>query len=88
MNNRKPGNPDVWVNWVIGDAATIDSEDTQLPAASQVAKTNYLIKKLNKIAKDRAFSAPLVFHNQDSLAYIGNWKTIFDKTGQVRRTVS
>ena len=67
-----------------------------LPVANQKAK--YLVKKLNKIAKDQEFSAPLKFHNQASLAYIGNWcvfykfliihpeyfcrRAIYDKTGQ------
>jgi NADH dehydrogenase FAD-containing subunit len=42
-----------------------------LLVANQKAK--YLVKKLNKIAKDQEFSAPFEFHNQGSLAYIGNW---------------
>ena len=42
-----------------------------LPVANQKAK--YLVKKLNKIAKDQEFLAPFEFHNQGSLAYIGNW---------------
>ena len=42
-----------------------------LPVVNQKAK--YLVKNLNKIAKDQEFSAPFEFHNQASLAYIGNW---------------
>ena len=42
-----------------------------LQVANQKAK--YLVKKLNKIAKDKASPAPFEFHNQGSLAYIGNW---------------
>ena len=41
-----------------------------LPVVNQKAK--YLVKNLNKIAKDQEFSAPFEFHNQASLAYIGN----------------
>jgi len=78
MNDGKP-NPDIWA---IGDAATI--EDSPLPATAQVAnqKAKYLVKKLNKIAKDQASPAPFEFHNQGSFAYIGNWKAIYDKSGQ------
>jgi len=39
--------------------------------ASQKAK--YLASKLNKMAIDVECSKPFVFHNQGSLAYIGNW---------------
>lgn len=45
-----------------------------LLVANQKAK--YLVKKLNKIAKDKASPAPFEFHNQGSLAYIGNWCAI------------
>jgi NADH dehydrogenase FAD-containing subunit len=43
----------------------------KLLVANQKAK--YLVKKLNKIAKDESSPAPFEFHNQGSLAYIGNW---------------
>jgi len=39
--------------------------------ASQKAK--YLVSKLNKMAINVECSKPFVFHNQGSLAYIGNW---------------
>jgi hypothetical protein len=39
--------------------------------ASQKAK--YLASKLNKLATDKECSKPFVFHDQGSLAYIGNW---------------
>ena len=45
-----------------------------LLVANQKAK--YLAKKLNKIAKDKASPAAFEFHNQGSLAYIGNWYAI------------
>lgn len=63
-------NPDVWV---IGDAGTVES--APLPATAQVAsqKAKYLVKKLNKIANDDEHTKPFEFHNQGSLAYIGNW---------------
>jgi len=42
-----------------------------LAVANQKAK--YLGKKLNKIVKDQDHSEPFEFHNQGSLAYIGDW---------------
>jgi len=70
--------PDVWA---IGDAAKIQT--TPLPATAQVAnqKGKYLAKKLNKIAKDQDSPKPFVFQNQGSLAYIGDWKAIYDRSG-------
>lgn len=70
-------NPDVWV---IGDAGTVES--APLPATAQVAsqKAKYLVKKLNKIANDDEHTKPFEFHNQGSLAYIGNWKAIYDRS--------
>jgi NADH dehydrogenase FAD-containing subunit len=35
-----------------------------------------MVKKLNKIAKDKPYPAPFSFHNRGSLAYIGNWSAI------------
>ncbi|THV05715.1 FAD/NAD(P)-binding domain-containing protein [Dendrothele bispora CBS 962.96] len=69
-------NPDIWA---IGDSATI--EDAPLPATAQVAnqKAKYLGKKLNKIVKDQEHKEPFAFHNQGSLAYIGNWKAIYER---------
>ncbi|TFK29454.1 FAD/NAD(P)-binding domain-containing protein [Coprinopsis marcescibilis] len=69
-------NPDVWT---IGDAGTI--KESPLPATAQVAnqKAKYLVKKLNKLSKDQEHTVPFEFHNQGSLAYIGNWKAIYDR---------
>ncbi|KAF8153138.1 pyridine nucleotide-disulfide oxidoreductase-domain-containing protein [Crassisporium funariophilum] len=77
MSGGKP-NPDVWA---IGDAAKI--ENAPLPATAQVAnqKAKYLSKKLNKYAKDHPSPDPFEFHSQGSLAYIGNWKAIYDRPG-------
>ncbi|KIK61346.1 hypothetical protein GYMLUDRAFT_42931 [Collybiopsis luxurians FD-317 M1] len=71
------GTPDPNV-FVIGDAASL--ENAPLPATAQVAnqQAKYLYKKLNKIIKDRPAESPFEFHNQGSLAYIGNWKAIYD----------
>ena len=59
--------------WVIGDAGKIES--APLPATAQVAsqKAKYLVKKLNRIVNDVEHNKPFEFHNQGSLAYIGNW---------------
>ncbi|KAJ7031575.1 NDE1, mitochondrial external NADH dehydrogenase [Mycena alexandri] len=71
-------NPDVWG---IGDCAQI--EDAVLPATAQVAnqKAQYMVKKLNKLAKNQDSPAPFKFANQGSLAYIGDWKAIYDNSG-------
>ncbi|KAJ7777915.1 FAD/NAD-P-binding domain-containing protein [Mycena maculata] len=66
----------------IGDCAQIES--AILPATAQVAnqKAQYLVKKLNKIAKDQDSPKPFKFENQGSLAYIGDWKAIYDNSGK------
>ncbi|KAF7978794.1 hypothetical protein HWV62_44856 [Athelia sp. TMB] len=78
MNKDGTPDPDVWA---IGDAATIKGQRT--PATAQVAsqKGKYIVKKLNKIIKDREHTDPFEFHNQGSLAYIGDWKAIYDRSG-------
>ncbi|KAA1471917.1 FAD/NAD-P-binding domain-containing protein [Dentipellis sp. KUC8613] len=70
-------NPDVWA---IGDAAIIDT--AALPATAQVAnqKARYLTKKLNKLVKDKDAPEPFEFHNQGTLAYLGDWKAIYDRS--------
>ncbi|KAI9567719.1 NDE1, mitochondrial external NADH dehydrogenase [Boletus coccyginus] len=69
--------PDVWA---IGDAAIIKT--AVLPATAQVAnqKAKYMVKKLNKIVKDQEHAKPFEFHNQGSLAYLGDWKAIYDRS--------
>ncbi|KAG8216138.1 NDE1, mitochondrial external NADH dehydrogenase [Butyriboletus roseoflavus] len=69
--------PDVWA---IGDAAIIKT--AVLPATAQVAnqKAKYVVKKLNKIVKDQPHTKPFEFHNQGSLAYLGDWKAIYDRS--------
>ncbi|KAF8075047.1 hypothetical protein FPV67DRAFT_1475820 [Lyophyllum atratum] len=71
-------NPDVWV---IGDCGIIDG--APLPATAQVAaqKGRYLVKVLNNIAKDQPVPKPFEFKNFGSLAYIGDWKAIYDRPG-------
>ncbi|KAJ7057162.1 FAD/NAD(P)-binding domain-containing protein [Mycena amicta] len=72
--------PDVWA---IGDCAQIDG--AVLPATAQVAnqKAQYLVKTLNKLARDPdrhvLDAKPFKFENQGSLAYLGDWKAIYDK---------
>ncbi|KIM41515.1 hypothetical protein M413DRAFT_445500 [Hebeloma cylindrosporum] len=75
MADGKP-NPDVWA---IGDAAQIT--DAHLPATAQVAsqKGKYVMKKVNRLGRDQESPDPFAFHNQGSLAYIGNWKAIYDR---------
>jgi NADH dehydrogenase FAD-containing subunit len=45
--------------------------DNRTAVANQKAK--YLVKKLNKIIKGQNLTKPFEFHNQGSLAYIGDW---------------
>ncbi|KXN88434.1 Internal alternative NAD(P)H-ubiquinone oxidoreductase A2, mitochondrial [Leucoagaricus sp. SymC.cos] len=77
MKDTNEPNEDVWA---IGDAANVES--APLPATAQVAsqKAKYLASKLNKLARDKECPKPFVFHNQGSLAYVGNWKAIYDRS--------
>ncbi|KAK7042308.1 FAD/NAD(P)-binding domain-containing protein [Favolaschia claudopus] len=77
IRNDATVDPDVWG---IGDCAQI--EDAILPATAQVAnqKAQYLVNKLNKLVKDQPSSKPFQFENQGSLAYIGDWKAIYDNS--------
>ncbi|KAL4072246.1 NDE1, mitochondrial external NADH dehydrogenase [Scleroderma citrinum] len=70
--------PDVWA---IGDAAIIKT--AVLPATAQVAnqKAGYLSKKLNRIVREKEHTEPFEFFNQGSLAYLGDWKAIYDRSG-------
>ncbi|KAJ6511438.1 NDE1, mitochondrial external NADH dehydrogenase [Mycena vitilis] len=77
--------PDVWA---IGDCAQIDG--AVLPATAQVAnqKAQYLVKKLNKLVKDQDSPKPFKFENQGSLAYIGDWKAIYDNSGKEDKIIN
>ncbi|KAL1748283.1 pyridine nucleotide-disulfide oxidoreductase-domain-containing protein [Schizophyllum fasciatum] len=76
---RADGTPDPNI-WVIGDAAQLP--DVALPATAQVAnqQAKYLTRQLNRIAKDKSVDRVFEFHNMGSLAYIGNWKAIYDRS--------
>ncbi|KAG9310244.1 NDE1, mitochondrial external NADH dehydrogenase [Chiua virens] len=69
--------PDVWA---IGDAAIIKT--AVLPATAQVAnqKAKYMVNKLNSIVKEREHTKPFKFHDLGSLAYLGDWKAIYDRS--------
>ncbi|KII91687.1 hypothetical protein PLICRDRAFT_38509 [Plicaturopsis crispa FD-325 SS-3] len=77
INKDGTPNPDVWA---IGDAARI--VDTPLPATAQVAnqKAKYMVKKLNKLVKDQESPEPFRFESKGSLAYIGDWRAIYDRS--------
>ncbi|KAH9936713.1 FAD/NAD(P)-binding domain-containing protein [Amylocystis lapponica] len=70
-------NPDVWA---IGDAAMIKGQ--VLPATAQVAsqKAKYLAKQLNAVVREKPSDAPFEFKNMGSLAYLGNWEAVYDRT--------
>ncbi|KAI0664162.1 FAD/NAD-P-binding domain-containing protein [Cubamyces menziesii] len=84
--------PDVFA---IGDACTIETE--ALPATAQVAnqQAKYLTKRLNRLIKSSSASASssdaasadaaaFKFQNAGSLAYVGDWEAIFDRTKAAR----
>jgi NADH dehydrogenase FAD-containing subunit len=48
------------------------------PVANQKAK--YLTKKLNKTIKGKEHTDPFTFHNAGTLAYLGEWQAIYDRT--------
>lgn len=77
MKDSKTVNSDVFA---IGDAATV--QGTPLPATAQVAnqKAKYLTKKLNTIIRDKPHLVPFTFHNAGSLAYLGDWEAVYDRT--------
>ncbi|KAG1742979.1 FAD/NAD(P)-binding domain-containing protein [Suillus occidentalis] len=77
ITNEGHADPDVWA---IGDAANIKGQ--LHPATAQVAnqKGKYLARKLNKIVKDQEHTKPFEFQNQGSLAYLGDWKAIYDRS--------
>ena len=71
--------------FVIGDAAVIEQE--RLPATAQVAnqQAKYITKKLNRLIRSTtgrlgADEKPFTFQNAGSLAYVGDWEAIFDRT--------
>ena len=80
-------NPDVWaigdasrienapLPAIAQGASSIHKGTSGLISAPQVAnqEAKYLAKKMNKIVRDQESPVPFEFHNQDSLAYIGNW---------------
>ena len=45
-------------------------------------KAKYLWRKLNRLGRDRAgpAEAPFRFHNAGSLAYVGGWHAVYDRT--------
>ena len=83
MRDTNAPDPDVYV---IGDAATIEHEP--LPATAQVAnqQAKYLARRLNALVRhpDRAPAAPFKFQNAGSLAYVGDWEAVFDRTKAAR----
>ena len=71
--------------YAIGDCAAIDG--TPLPATAQVAnqQAKYLTRRLNRLIRtDRDDPKPFVFQNAGSLAYVGDWEAIFDRTKAAR----
>ncbi|KAI0768184.1 FAD/NAD-P-binding domain-containing protein [Trametes elegans] len=81
MKETGESDPDVFA---IGDAATI--ADEPLPATAQVAnqQAKYLTKRLNALIRGRAPAAAFKFQNAGSLAYVGDWEAVFDRTKAAR----
>ncbi|THH02946.1 hypothetical protein EW145_g6668 [Phellinidium pouzarii] len=66
--------------WAIGDAAVI--QDGLLPATAQVAsqKAKYVTGVLNRLVRDRPTTDAFHFRSQGNLAYLGDWKALYDRT--------
>ncbi|KAH9848658.1 FAD/NAD-P-binding domain-containing protein [Lenzites betulinus] len=83
MASTDAPDPDVFA---IGDAATI--VDDPLPATAQVAnqQAKHVTRRLNALIRSsRAPAAtPFKFQNAGSLAYIGDWEAVFDRTKAAR----
>ncbi|KAK9762816.1 hypothetical protein K7432_011089 [Basidiobolus ranarum] len=78
-SNKKP----IENVYALGDCATI--EDFDLPATAQVAKQKgeYLVKALNKVAREGTPDAltkikPFDYQHIGSMAYVGGWKAIIE----------
>ncbi|KAF8513562.1 NDE1, mitochondrial external NADH dehydrogenase [Hysterangium stoloniferum] len=68
--------------WAVGDASVI--ETGRLPATAQVAyqEAKYVAKTLNSIGKHgRALTKPFKFTNLGIMAYLGDWRAIYDRSG-------
>lgn len=71
--------PDVWA---IGDCAMVN-DGPVLPATAQVAsqKADFVVDVLNKLAKGRTPpDQDFKWKNQGSLAYLGDWKALYDRS--------
>jgi NADH dehydrogenase FAD-containing subunit len=70
----------------LGDCAQIVGEP--LPATAQVAsqQAKYAVRKLNALARERALDEPFRFNYQGSLAYIGGWRAIYDRSNAEKGT--
>ncbi|KIY62112.1 FAD/NAD(P)-binding domain-containing protein [Cylindrobasidium torrendii FP15055 ss-10] len=76
--------------FAIGDAASV--EVNPLPATAQVAnqKAKYVVKSLNRLLQytpsfdekgnTKPLQDPFRFQNRGSLAYIGGWRAIYDRS--------
>ncbi|EKM56698.1 uncharacterized protein PHACADRAFT_91741 [Phanerochaete carnosa HHB-10118-sp] len=64
--------------FAIGDCAMIDG--TPLPATAQGTPPKYLTKKLNKLVRGVEHTKPFVFNDMGSLAYLGDWHAVYDRT--------
>ncbi|KAL5520756.1 hypothetical protein ACEPAF_2759 [Sanghuangporus sanghuang] len=72
--------------WAIGDCSVI--KDQPLPATAQVAfqKAKYTTRALNRLVWDRPITEPFEFRNQGNLAYLGDWKALYD-TSKVKAEI-
>jgi len=69
--------------WAIGDACVHETPEKRLPATAQVAyqEAKYLAKKLNSIGRyGYATTKPFEFLNMGSMAYLGDWRAVYDRT--------
>lgn len=60
------------------DRSTFKPSPLRVVVANQKAK--YLTKRLNKLIKGKEHTEEFVFHNAGSLAYLGDWQAVYDRT--------
>ena len=66
--------------WAVGDCAVVDGD--RLPATAQVASQQgqYVVKTLNLLAKDVPNEKAFSLVDRGSLAYLGGWTAIYDRS--------
>ncbi|KZV99002.1 NDE1, mitochondrial external NADH dehydrogenase [Exidia glandulosa HHB12029] len=80
LNVLQPDGASIDNVFAIGDAAVLESG--RLPATAQVASQQaaYVANKLNREVKGKSGPDSFKFVNRGMLAYLGDWRAIYDRT--------